>query len=255
MQILPRANVIHRIRDAVNGVATGAVAFDGDGTLWSGDVGDDLWAAALRRAAFHPRALDAMRAEARAAGVELDGDIARNLNAAYEDHRLPEERMYEIATWCFAGWTRKQVRAFCRDVLAARAQASTLHAEVVACLRWAREAGLRVLVVSASPRDIVEEAVVDLGVMHDDVLAATPLWDEDVMCTDVQRPIPYGPGKVHAIRAALGGAPLHAAFGDNAFDVPMLSLARVPVAVRPKDRLRARAAEVPALCEIAPEVA
>ncbi len=49
------------------------------------------------------------------------------------------------------------------------------------------------------------------------------------------------------------GGTLCAAFGDNAFDVAMLSEARVPVAVRPKDRLRERAAEVAGLVEIAPE--
>ena len=46
---------------------------------------------------------------------------------------------------------------------------------------------------------------------------------------------------------------LVAAFGDNAFDVAMLSQASVPVAVRPKQRLRDRAADVQLLVEIARE--
>jgi phosphoserine phosphatase len=46
--------------------------------------------------------------------------------------------------------------------------------------------------------------------------------------------------------------PLYAAFGDNAFDVSLLAGAAVPVAVRPKPRLRARAGEVPGLVELAP---
>jgi phosphoserine phosphatase len=49
------------------------------------------------------------------------------------------------------------------------------------------------------------------------------------------------------LRAKLGARPLYAAFGDNAFDVPMLREARVPVAIRPKPRLVERAGEIPGL--------
>jgi phosphoserine phosphatase len=161
--------------------------------------------------------------------------------------------MYEVVTWCFAGWARGEVRAFCREVLVARGHAAKLHPEAVQCLRWAHQASLRALVVSASPRDMVEEAVADLGVGPRDVLASTASWDGDVMRAQLEQPIPYGPGKVGAIRGAIGAAPLYAAFGDNVFDVAMLAEARVPVAVRPKDRLRARASELATLVEIAPE--
>ena len=65
------------------------------------------------------------------------------------------------------------------------------------------------------------------------------------------RPIPYGPGKVTRLRERIGTRPLYAAFGDNAFDVPMLREATVGVAVRPKPRLREKAHEVPGIVEIA----
>ena len=68
-----------------------------------------------------------------------------------------------------------------------------------------------------------------------------------VQCA-VERPIPYGSGKVTHLRERLGAdRVLYAAFGDNAFDVAMLREARLPVAIRPKARLVERAAEVPAL--------
>jgi len=54
------------------------------------------------------------------------------------------------------------------------------------------------------------------------------------------------------LREAIGhDRPLYASFGDNGFDVALLAGASVPVAVRPKPRLRARAAEVPGLVELA----
>jgi phosphoserine phosphatase len=68
----------------------------------------------------------------------------------------------------------------------------------------------------------------------------------------VERPIPYGAGKMARLREAIGhDRPLYASFGDNGFDVALLAGASVPVAVRPKPRLRARAAEVPGLVELA----
>jgi phosphoserine phosphatase len=259
MEVLSSVEVIERVRAAVVPGEEAVVAFDGDGTLWSGDVGDDLWAGFRAHGEVRDAALAAMRDEARAAGLADDGPahaIARRIQEAYEAHRFPEERMYELVTWCFAGCTRADVRAFARDVLAARGHRATLHPEATACLAWARACALRVLVVSASPRDIVEEAVASLGIGARDVLASTAAYDGEgdaaVMRATVERPIPYGAGKPRAICGAIGGAALVAAFGDNAFDVAMLAEARVPVAVRPKDRLRARAAEVPALVELAP---
>jgi phosphoserine phosphatase len=74
------------------------------------------------------------------------------------------------------------------------------------------------------------------------------------MLPDVHRPIPYAGGKVANLRARLGPTrPLYAAFGDNAFDIALLSEAFIPVAVRPKPRLRERAGEVKKLVEIARE--
>jgi phosphoserine phosphatase len=146
------------------------------------------------------------------------------------------------------------VRAFCRDVLTRRRHDAQVHPEALAILRWALSRGARVLVVSASPRDMVEEAVAHLQVDAANVLASTPHYDSaSVMLAEIDHPIPYGPGKVRAIRAAIGGAPLYAAFGDNAFDVAMLKDARVPVAVRPKERLRERASEVRGIVELAAE--
>jgi phosphoserine phosphatase len=72
------------------------------------------------------------------------------------------------------------------------------------------------------------------------------------MRPDVHRPIPYGSGKVTRLRERVGGTrPLYAAFGDNAFDVAMLASADIPVAVRPKARLRQQAGAVPGIVELA----
>jgi phosphoserine phosphatase len=255
VQIAPIDTVIARIDEArADSAGAGAIAFDGDGTLWTGDVGDDLWDAARAGRIFRAPAIERMRAEAAANGVRVDEDpdaLVRAVHQAYLEHAFPEERMYELMTWCLAGWARADVRVFCQEVLRHRRHEGKLHAEALAVLRWAQTSGVHVLVVSASPRDIVEEAVAPALVGSAQVLASTPRYDASgVMLADVERPIPYGPGKVRRIRAKIGDLPLLAAFGDNAFDVAMLKEARVAVAVRPKDRLRERAGEVPGIVEI-----
>jgi phosphoserine phosphatase len=105
-----------------------------------------------------------------------------------------------------------------------------------------------VYIVSASPRAVVEQAARLVGIAPEMTVAVRETCDERGLVTcGVERPIPYGAGKVTGLRRKLGERALYAAFGDNAFDVPLLLSAGIPVAVRPKARLVERAAEVPAL--------
>jgi phosphatidylglycerophosphatase C len=233
----------------------GVVATDGDGTLWSGDVGDDLFHAFLGHGRVEAPAMEAFRQTAREHDLSDAGngpEIARRIYAAYLAGAYPEDRMCELMTWCFAGWTRDEVRAFSGDVVERCGLSARLHREVHVVVDRARAAGIEAVVVSASPFAVVLEAGLRVGFDEAHVVAALPRYDAGRMLADVERPIPYGPGKVTRLREAIGhDRPVYASFGDNAFDVPLLASASVPVAVRPKPRLRARAAEVPGLVELA----
>ena len=246
--------VIARIEAARSGVAhDGAIAFDGDGTLWSGDVGEDFFFAVVDRGDFRAPAVDALRRTARDAGVDDAGDgraLARALYDAYTAGAFPEERICQVITWSCAGWTRAEVDELARGVCADLA--ARLHPELAPIIAWARSHGVETLLVSASPREVVEAGADVVGIARDRVVAATARYGASgVMLADVVRPIPYGPGKVTGLRALLGDRPLYAAFGDNVFDVAMLNAAAVKVAVRPKARLVERAHEVPGLLRIA----
>lgn len=227
------------------------MAFDGDGTLWSGDVGEDFFGALLESRRFAEAAVEPILAEARAEGIDASGDaaeVAHRIHQAYLAGTFPEERVCEIMTWAFAGWPRAEMEAFAEGVVASVDLRGRLHGEALSVVRWAKEEGLRVCLVSASPRAIVHAAARVVGVDLANVASATEQRSAgDVVLPAVERPIPYGAGKVAALRAMLGERPLYAAFGDNAFDVPMLREARVPVAIRPKPRLTERAAEVPGI--------
>lgn len=246
MEIATVEDVIARIEAEAKQSPGGAIVFDGDGTLWTGDIGDDFFDALIDDARLTPLAHEALVREATAAQIDATGtpmEIARRIHRAYLAHEFPEERCCEIMAWAAAGWTKDELDAFAGRVMNALELEHRLHAEALRVARWARQSGIDVHLVSASPRAIVEQAARVVGIDH--VSSACEVVDDSGRVrTEVHRPIPYGPGKVTRLREKLGGRPLYAAFGDNAFDVAMLQDARVPVAVRPKPRLVDRAHEV-----------
>jgi phosphoserine phosphatase len=107
-------------------------------------------------------------------------------------------------------------------------------------------------VVSASPRAMVVRGVAPLGIAPERVLAMTPVVEAGVIAPRIAPPMTYAHGKVEALEARVPGRTLLGTFGDNAFDLELLSRARVPVAVRPKEALLARASELPSLVRLAP---
>jgi phosphatidylglycerophosphatase C len=225
----------------------GAIAFDGDGTLWSGDIGEDFFFALLEHG-LSDIAVAALAREAEASKLDPKGtarELAHRIHAAYLAGAFSEERVCEIMVWIAAGLSRAELDRFCARVIAEIGLRDRLHGEAIHVVEHARRAGIDVHVVSASPRAIVDQAVALVGLSPSMVVAAREAYDSTgIVQAAVERPIPYGDGKVTRLRERLGSRVLYAAFGDNAFDVPMLREARLPVAIRPKQRLLDRAPEV-----------
>lgn len=245
--------VVQRIVSRREAHKGGHVAFDADGTLWSGDVGDDLWNAMIECEAFLPEAHAGLQRVASDAGVDVRGsasELAWSIARAHLDGAVSEERMLEVVAWGLAGRHIAQVRTFVRDVLHEVDLMRRLHVESIEVLRALQRLGVEVFVVSASPRAIVEDAVFQLGIDPSHVIAATAALEDGVMTTRLQQPIPYGPGKVSGLRQYAPDQKLLAAFGDNHFDAAMLRLADVPVAVRPKPKLRASSTSIPGVVEL-----
>src|ERR1043165_2486291 len=48
MQTAPVDEILRAIDTAAKATPGGAIAFDGDGTLWSGDIGEDFFDAAMK---------------------------------------------------------------------------------------------------------------------------------------------------------------------------------------------------------------
>ncbi len=220
------------------------VAFDGDGTLWTGDVAETVWNALLAERLVRPAARAALVRECERAGLDATGDehvLCTRIFQAYLAGAFSEERICEIQAWAFADWTAAEITSFVDRVLfdSVPSWHSLYIAETRAILDAARSAGAPVFLVSASPKHVVERAAAPLGFAAHEVLGSRVLWKDGRVLPDVERPICYGSGKVRALARVLEGRPLLAAFGDNVFDVAMLQFARFGVMVRPKARLLA----------------
>jgi phosphoserine phosphatase len=251
-------DVIARL-DALCGAGVGndefLLAFDADGTLWSGDVGIDNFEALLGRGAVRPAALGMLRETASRSGLPLSDDAtaqARILYEAYERDALAEESAFRVMACAFAGYRAAEVRQFAIEVAQASGLGVRLHPEVVPVLRWGAQRGIARYVVSASHATVVESCIDMLQLPIDGVFAMAQADENGVLAARLREPVTYGAGKTEALRAGARGKTLLGAFGDSAFDLHLLAGARLAVAVRPKPGLRSRAAECSGLVELAP---
>jgi phosphatidylglycerophosphatase C len=220
------------------------MAFDGDGTLWSGDVGEDLFRAAMRDEFLVEDALPALLAEAAEHQVPLNGSaganaVARTLLAAYLAGSYPERETCAMMAWCYAGRTLADVQALAASVLAAEGLGGRLHRELSPIVEWSRQHGVRTVLISASPRAVVEQAASFWGFGASDIAAATPAVEGGRVLPRLAAPVPYAEAKLSAGRSLFGDARWLAAFGDNIFDIDMLTTAEIGIAVRPKPKLTA----------------
>lgn len=246
---------VDAVLDALSVAPSSAVvAFDCDGTLWSGDVGEDWFVALIEREGLAKSASDAMRAEAVAHGIAVDSlsdrAVAEAMLAAANEHRYDEKRLYEMMAWAGAGRTESEVATIIDAMLSRVGLHDRLYEETLAILRAALASGRTVVAVSASPRAVIEACLAHVGVAASGVCAATQAIDGGVLLPSLSVPMPYAHGKVLGLRAIIGDAPVAVALGDSAFDLEMLSLAAQPLAVRPKPALRARGASLPSLREL-----
>ena len=233
---------------------TSALAFDADGTLWSGDVGDDVF----RFAVSHDRLREDARAEVERQAVTRGFPVFANVNRTaehlfdmYVAGRYPERDICELMTWCYAGHSLAEMRELALEALEAAKHAQRLHEELRPVLEFARSRGARTVVISASPRATVEQAARSWGFAAADIAASTPHVVGGVIHSAMAGAIPYAAGKVAAGRALLGAARWVASFGDNVFDVEMMQEAEMAIAVRPKPALEARLADIAGVLRLA----
>ena len=217
-----------------------AVAFDADGTLWNGDVAEDVFHWALERELLSSVPARPLAEVARAHGIDHEGssnELAAAIFEAYISDSFPERTVCEIMAWCFAGHTADELRHIARQALDDAGLAERVNRTLTPVFEWAAREKVRVVIVTASPRFIVEEAAGHWKIAPHDIAATTAASDCGRMLPRLVAPVPYGPTKVVFARQLFGDAAWLASFGDSPFDLEMLGAAELGVAVRPKPAL------------------
>ncbi len=219
---------------------------DADGTLWSGDVAEDLLALMVAEREVHPEGraaiADLLDASSRGAATP-SSDPLDALIDGLRSGTLDPLTTCRATALALAGSTEEEVRERSR-----RAQvglSARLTPEMRGVLAWATHEGVPVWIVSASPRLVVEEALGAAGLHAAGVLGIELTTSRGRLTAPLLEPITLGAGKVTAVRAALPGADVLAAFGDAAPDVSLLLTGRIGCAVRPSPALVARCALEP----------
>lgn len=150
------------------------------------------------------------------------------------------ERIKEELSAMTKGWNRDEIEAVVTETVN-EVVTPLVYAEALAIMEGHRGAGRRVVVISASPEEIVRPLCRHLGI--DDVIATRAAVDDEGRYTGELELYAYGPGKAAAMHelADIEGLDLEAsyAYSDSITDLPMLEAVGHPVVVNPDAALRA----------------
>jgi HAD superfamily hydrolase (TIGR01490 family) len=143
-------------------------------------------------------------------------------------------RMRESVLALTRGWDQRRIRDIVAETLDTVVE-PIIYAEALELMAEHRAAGRRIVIVSASPTEIVEPIGRLLGV--DDVVASRALLTEDGRYTGQMDFYAYGPFKVEAMQALADEHDIDLeaswAYSDSYTDLPMMLAVGHPVAVNP----------------------
>ncbi len=216
------------------------LAFDADGTLWSGDVSDDVFMNACREEWLLEHARPRLCQLARSLGLDTFGSASRLAIRLFEFQQtgaMSEVDLYAAMAWCYAGRTLGELTAYAAHVLVNEKIDSRLRPEITAVLDWARGQNVECYVVSASPAPIVEWAAAKLGFAPNQVIGTQPRIANGVIAPEISGDVPFGANKCKLLKRVSGGLYPLACFGDSEFDFELLNCAALAVAVSPKPSL------------------
>ena len=251
MQSLEVAALLGKLDALLELHPKGVLASDADFTIWRIDVGDELFERALEHGWLKPAAKPAMAARAKQLGLASSEDataaeLGKALWQANRDGRLGDCELYAMMAWAFAGHSADELNRICDQVFDEIALSDLIRPELAQVMGWAEKHKVPFYIVSASPQFFVVRAAERLGMDPQLAVAMEPRRKDGVLLPAMASAPTYGPGKVERLRERIGDAPLLAAFGDSAFDVPLLEAAALPVAVYPAASLLA--ADFAGLC-------
>ena len=109
------------------------IAFDADGTLWSGDVSDDVFLSACHEQWLHEAARPALHELAESLGLDASGSASKlgiTLFEAQKVGAIDEVALYAAMTWCYAGYTLGELTDYAATVLLRKNIANRIRPEI-----------------------------------------------------------------------------------------------------------------------------
>jgi HAD superfamily phosphoserine phosphatase-like hydrolase len=212
--------------ETIVGLNPRVAAFDCDGTLWSGDVGERFFDWELRTAGLIPSALEAAMRTRHAAYKRGEVDETTMCGEMVTMHRgIPETKLMEAA-----------VRFFDQFFV------ELIFPEMRELVRRLEDKGCEIWAVSSSNEWVIRAGMRHFGIPDNRILAAKVEVDNGV-ATDRLIRVPSGPGKPEALRE-VANKPIDAAFGNSRWDAEMLAMAKYAIAVNPNPDLEVKAREL-----------
>lgn len=159
------------------------------------------------------------------------------------DHDRMERAKEELSA-VTRGWSRDEVEAIVTETVD-QVVTPLVYAEALAIMEEHRGAGRRVVVISASPEEIVRPLCRYLGI--DEIIATRAEVDDEGKYTGNLELYAYGSGKAEAMRELAEAEDIDLsdsyAYSDSITDLPMLEAVGHPVVVNPDGELAAIAEE------------
>jgi HAD superfamily phosphoserine phosphatase-like hydrolase len=205
--------------DAMVALQPAVAAFDCDGTLWFGDAGAKFFYWEIEQ------------------GLIPTG-VAQAIMQRYDEYlagRVSEDEMCGEMVQIHRGIQEKKIREYVSRFVRSNVMPHVFP-EMKTVLDQLRRKECDIWAVSSTNNWVIEEAVKDLGIAADRVLAVRVAVENGV-ATDRLGEITSGRGKARALRNVLK-KPLDVSFGNSIFDLEMLQLAKHPIPVNPNNDLR-----------------
>jgi phosphatidylglycerophosphatase C len=213
--------------DRVLAAPPGPVVFDMDGTLLTGDIGEEVFLR-LVRAGHIPPALREL------VGPDVISGYRRFQRTG------PHEIHYKACCLALAGLSRRDISDIVQNVFM---DGLVRPRDVVIRLaQRMRESGHRIWVVTGTNTRVGRAVMGHIGLPFAPVVGMDLAMAHNILTDRIIGPVLYGHGKVEAIRDKIRSLPLFA-IGDSPGDLEMLSLATLgAIAVPPRE------GEMSALC-------
>jgi HAD superfamily phosphoserine phosphatase-like hydrolase len=204
--------------DSVLNLRPAVASFDCDGTLWSGDAGENFFDWEIRKGVVSPKVAQDMRAR----------------YAEYKASKVSEEDMCGEMVTMHQGLCEATMMEAAREFMST-AFPGRVFPEMRELVNRLHDQGCEVWAVSSSNEWIIRAGLEQFGIHPDRILAAKPEMQGDIVTGRLVR-IPSGPGKPKALQDVVR-KPIDAAFGNSRWDTEMLMMAKYAFAVNPNPDL------------------